>query len=351
VPGAFTVGIEPQGTSVRAMGEVAAAADRAGLAAAWAPELYHRSATISVAEMAHRTTRCTVGTAIAYGVGRSPLTLAAEARDLAELADGRFVLGLGNGTRRMIADWHGADPDAPAVRIEELVPLVRRLWRVHEGPVDHDGRFYRVRFRPTGELPPPAHAIPIWTAGVNPRMVESAGRVADGLLGHPLFTVGYLEDVVLPAIERGAAKTGRDPGTVAVASLLFASVHEDPEQARREVAAQIAFYASAKTYAPLLERTGFAAEGAAIRAAFAAGDHDAMIAAVSERMLDALAVAGAPGDVRAALRRFEGLLDHAILYAPSFRLTPERVRENTLALIAAVTGANASPARDAAVVR
>src|SRR6201994_4394159 len=114
------------------MGDLAAAAERAGLDAAWAPELYDRSATITLAEMAHRTSRCTVGTAIAYGVGRSPLTLAAEARDLDELSDGRFVLGLGNGTRRMISDWHGQDPDAPAVRIEELVPVVWRVWNPHE---------------------------------------------------------------------------------------------------------------------------------------------------------------------------------------------------------------------------
>jgi probable F420-dependent oxidoreductase len=332
----LSVGIEPQGTSVRAMGEVAAAADAAGLAAAWAPELYHRSSTISVAEMANRTERCTVGTAIAYGVGRSPLTLAAEARDLAELADGRFVLGLGNGTRRMMSDWHGADPEAPAVRMEELVPLVRRLWRMHEGPVQHEGRFYRIDFRPTGDVPPPPREIPIYTAGVNPRMIETAGRVADGLLGHTLFTVPYLEDVVLPAIENGALRNGRDPADVRVASLVFASVHADAEQARREVAAQIAFYASAKTYAPLLERAGFAAAGEAIRDAFVRHDLDAMVAAVPEAMVDALAVAGTPDDVRSGLRRYEGLLDQAILYAPSFRLTPERVQDNTLDLIKAV---------------
>ena len=167
-------------------------------------------------------------------------------------------------------------------------------------------------------------------------MIEAAGRVADGLLGHTLFTTGYLQDVALPAIERGTRRTGRSMGDVRVASLIFASVHEDAELARAEVAAQIAFYASAKTYAPLLERTGFGAVGEAIRAAFARGDLDAMVAAVPERMVDALAVAGTPADVRAGLRRYEGLLDHAILYAPSFRLTPERVHANTLGLIEAV---------------
>ena len=103
--------------------------------------------------------------------------------------------------------------------------------------------------------------IPVYTAGVNPRMIETAGRVADGLLGHTLFTTGYLQDVALPAIERGTRRTGRSMGDVRVASLVFASVHEDAELARAEVATQIAFYATAKTYAPLLERTGFGAVG------------------------------------------------------------------------------------------
>jgi probable F420-dependent oxidoreductase len=334
--GPLTIGVEAQGIGVRAMGELAAAADAAGFDAVWAPELYDRSATISASEMARCSRRCSVGTAIAYGVGRSPLTLAAEARDLDELAGGRFILGLGNGTRRMIADWHGQDPDAPAVRMEELVGLVRKLWQIHRGPVEHEGRFYRVSFRPTGEMAPPSReAIPVYTAGVNPRMVEVAGRVADGLLGHPLFTTTYLEDVVLPAVERGASRTGRALSEIRIASLLFAAVSDNPEMARREVAAQIAFYASAKTYAPLLERTGFAIEGERIREAFARGDLGGMVAAVSDRMIDALAVAGTADDVRSALARYQGLLDHAILYAPSVGKPADRVQESVLGLVTA----------------
>jgi probable F420-dependent oxidoreductase len=341
----MTFGIESQGTSVRAMGELAASAERAGLDAAWAPELYSRSATISVAEMASRTERCTVGTAIAYGVGRSPLTLAAEARDLDEVSDGRFVLGLGNGTRRMISDWHGQDPESPAVRVEELVPLLRELWRLHERPVDHEGRFYRLKIAPTGDLAPPLRErIPIYTAGVNPRMVESAGRVADGLLGHALFTTKHIEDVILPAVHKGAAHAGRDPGEVAIASLVISVVHEDPEVARREAAAQIGFYCSAKTYAGLLESNGFGAEGEAIRAAFAAGDWEGMVAAVSEPMVDRIALAGTAAEVRDAARRYEGLLDHLILYAPSYGMSPERAVENAGSLVAALGSGSGSGA-------
>lgn len=344
----LSFGIESQGPSVRAMGEIAALADAAGLDAAWAPELYNRSATITAADMAARTRRCTVGTAIAYGVGRSPLTLAAEARDLDEVSEGRFVLGLGNGTRRMIADWHGQDPDAPAVRMEELVGLVRRLWRMHERPVRHEGRFYRLDITPTGDLSPPLRAeIPIYTAGANPRMVEVAGRVADGLLGHALFTRPYIEDVVLPAVERGARRTGRTVADVRIASLVLAVADdEDPERARREVAAQIAFYTSAKTYAPLLDAGGFGLEAEGIREAFARRDPDAMVAAVPDRMVDAIGVAGSSDDVRSQLRRFEGLLDHAILYTPSFGITAERAAANARALVAAVGDAEPVGASD-----
>jgi probable F420-dependent oxidoreductase len=335
-----TLGIAPLGTSVRAMGDIAAAADAAGLDAVWTPELYNRSATITLAEMAHRTERCTVGSGIAYGVGRSPLTLAAEARDLDELADGRLVLGLGNGTRRMISDWHGQDPEAPAVRMEELVGLLGRLWRLHEEPVDHEGRFYRCRIRPTGDMVVPLRErIPIYTAGVNPRMIEVAGRVSDGLLGHPLFTVPYLEQEVRPAIARGAERTGRDPGDVRVASLVIAVIHDDVEQARFEAAAQIAFYCSVKTYDRILDMSGFGRQAAQIREAFAARDTDAMVAAVTDDMVDALAVAGSAEDVRAGLRRYDQLLDHIVLYVPGFMLPPERTLESALSLIEHVSPA------------
>jgi alkanesulfonate monooxygenase SsuD/methylene tetrahydromethanopterin reductase-like flavin-dependent oxidoreductase (luciferase family) len=139
-------------TSIEAMAAAAADADAAGFDAVWTSELYNRSATVTAAACAGATSRCALGTGILYGVGRSPLMLAAEARDLDELSHGRFVLGIGNGTRRMISDWHGLDGDAPALRMEELVPLVRRIWRLHEGPVRHEGRFYRCRIAALDDL-------------------------------------------------------------------------------------------------------------------------------------------------------------------------------------------------------
>jgi probable F420-dependent oxidoreductase len=315
--------------------EIAAAAEAAGLDAAWTSEFNDRSAIVALAAMAQHTKTCRVGSAIAYAVGRSPLILANESRGIDELSGGRLVLGLGTGTKGMQIGWHGvSDPESPALRLEELIPLLRRIWKLHEGPVRHEGRFYSMNLTATAEvLPPVRDQIPIYTAGVNRRMIETAGRVSDGLVCHPTFSSRYVHEVVRPAIAKGAQKTGRDPGNVEVVGMLLCSVHHDEEVARRELAAQLAFYAAPRAYAPMLEASGFAAEAERIRRAFADRDHEAMIAAVSDEMLDAIGVAGTPEQVRAGIARRAPDFDHLSLYSPSFTMTLERVQQNTLELI------------------
>lgn len=319
---------------VRDVGAAAVEAERRGFDTVWSPEFYVRSGIVTLAHVAGLTSSVNVGSAIAYAVGRSPLTIATEARSLDELSGGRLIFGLGTGTKRMMYDWHGTAPDAPAVRIEELVPLVRRLWRLHEGPVAHEGRFYRVDLQPTAEVHEPVRtAIPVYTAGVNDRMVEAAGRVADGLFGHVLFAPTYIEEFVRPAIARGAEKAERDPAEIAIAGMVITSVSEDEEQARREVAAQLAFYSVPAAYAPVLERQGFGAAAAAMREAFAARDFDAMVKHVPDAMIDTFACAGTPVQVREKLRAFDAVLDHTVVYTPSFRLSPERCNDVLRAVI------------------
>ena len=85
---------------------------------------------------------------------------------------------------------------------------------------------------------------------------------------------------------QGAARTGRDPSDVEIISMVMCAIHDDAEVARRELAQQIAFYSSVKSYETVLDVNGFASEGRTIREAFAQRDFPAMFAAVSEEMID-----------------------------------------------------------------
>jgi probable F420-dependent oxidoreductase len=307
-------------SSVHETVEAARLAERAGFESVWATEFTDRSATVALAALAQGTESVTLGSAIAYAFGRTPLVLAAEARDLDSLSGGRLILGLGTGTRRMQRDWHGLDGEHPAGRMEELVPLLRRLLHLHEGPVEHEGRFYRVVVKPTAPVAPPLRTdLPIYMAGVNARMIEAAGAVSDGLVGHPLFTPEYTHDVVRPALARGAERAGRaEPPPIA--GYVTCSVNEDGDQARRDAAAIVAFNSTVKTYGAIHRHHGFEAEVDGIREAWKAGDWEGMAGAVSDRMLDAIVLAGTADEVREQYReRRAGLFERTLLWPPAFR--------------------------------
>lgn len=293
-------------------------AEQAGFASVWTTEFHHRSATIPLAAIIQATSRVQVGTAIAYAFGRTPVVLAGEIRDLDELSGGRLKFGLGTGTRRMQQDWHGLDGERPALRMEELVPLVRRLWSLDHGPVEFEGDFYRLSVKPTAPVDPPLRRdVPLYMAGVNARMIESVGRVGDGLIGHPLFTSSYTKEVVRPALAKGAGLRGRP--VPPVAGYLTCAVDEDGDRARQEAAAIIAFNSTVKTYEAIHRHHGFMDEVQAIRAAWKQGDFPGMVGAVTREMIDTIAVAGTPAEVRALYDARARDYDEVLLWPVAFR--------------------------------
>lgn len=305
----------------------------------WSSEFAHRSGTVPLAAMAVATDRIGLGSAIVYGFGRSPAVLAGEAADVDRLSGGRLILGLGSAQPSRMADWLGVDPTHPAPRMAELVGLLRELWALHRGPVEHDGRFYHVRVAPFGAIEPPLReAIPIYVAAVNQHMVRVAGTVADGLIAHPLMSPAAFRELVRPQLDEDGR--GRQV-PVRTVGMVITCISEDRAQARREAAAQVAFYATNETYDFLLDFHGVMDAAREIRQAVAARDWDAAIRTAPDAMVDSMAAWGTPEEVRERVVGHIGMYDHLVFHTPSMVAAPPpgsgfgpgRYRENLDAIL------------------
>lgn len=307
--------------------DLARRAEEAGFDSAWAPEFHNHSGPLALAAAALATERIELGTAIAWAFGRAPLLTAVTALDLDEMSGGRFVLGLGTGTRRMRTDWLGAPAERPASRLRETVEAVRAVWdSANAGAVQYEGELVKLSMRPYGRPGQVRPRIPVYVAAVNEGMTRMAGAIADGVVAHPMATGRYIEEVMRPAIAEGAAAAGRAPSDVAIADWVLLAVSEDRAQAREDAKRQIAFHATVRTYDRILDLHGFTDVAARIRELWKSFDLGGMTALVTDEMLDEMAVAGTPDECRAALERRAQTSERLLLGAPVVATDPERIR-------------------------
>ena len=315
--------------------ELAAQAETAGASAFCAGEFADLSAYVTTTEMAQHTSSAMVGPGIAYAFARSPFVHAATMRHISQKSAGRVFLGLGAGTSRMNRDWFGVDAAHPAPRMGELIEVTRAFLHAENGePVKYQGEFYSIdadiRAPVLGRL-----EVPILIGAFNKVMVRTAGRVADGVLGHGLFTDRWWAESVEPALARGAESGGRKPADLRRWGWLITAIDdEDPSRAVREAKLQIAFYLTVRTYDSLVELHGWQDEVAAIRAAFRSERPDSIADHVTDDMLWSIAICGDSDQAREMLSARTRLPDLAFSSPPSFLVGRRRRAHYDTAAIA-----------------
>ncbi len=310
--------------------KLAADAEAAGFGALWTSEMFHDPFS-PLAAAATRTSHIGLGTSIALAFVRSPWVLALTALDLDAMSGGRFVLGLGTGLKRSNERWHGIAYGKPTPHIREVVQLIRLITeRAHGGePIKFSGQFYTLDIQGWRRPQPPIRErIPIYLAGVREGMIRAAASVADGLLGHPIYSLRWTQEVVVPALVRGLKEAGREREGFELCLGVCCAVDTDVGRARRAAAATIAFYATVKTYEPLF--ASFPREVRAIQEALLKGDTSGAAEAVSDDMIDTFAAAGDADHVRAQVKPYLELADTVCLSPPDQLIDPaetERYRQ------------------------
>jgi len=301
---------------------LASRAEEAGFAALWSSEVSH-DPFLQLGLAATQTKRIELGTAIALSFTRSPMALAYTCWDLAALTGGRFILGLGtqvkaHNERRFSVPW-----SAPLPRLEEVILGLRAIWhswRTGER-LNFRGDHYRFTLMTPFFTPPRLpYEVPVYIAGVNTGLCRLAGRLCDGFLVHPLHSVRYLSEVIRPAIQDGARAVGRDGSACMLSASVFVVTGEDEAQrsfTREMVRQQIGFYASTPSYSAVFDLHGWTEVRQTLSQMASRKQWGDMPALVSDEMVETFAIAAAPEEVgRAALARYQGLVDRITFYLP-----------------------------------
>ncbi len=304
-------------------GALSRRAEEYGFDCVWVNETKH-DPFLQLALAAAETKRIMVGTSIALAFTRSPTALAYTAWDLQRLSSGRLILGLGSQVKGHMERRFGVKWEPPVRKMRDVVMAVRSVWESWQTgrQLDYDGRYFKLDLMTPFFSPGPIESprIPIYIAGVNRLMCSLAGEAGDGLHVHPLHTVRYLQEVVLPALEKGVKRAKRRKEEVTVAASVFAAVGDTQSEIRsvREAyRGQIAFYASTRTYRRLMELHGWGDVCDRLHALSLRGEWGMMAGEVTDEMLGKFVVESGWGEIGRELKsRYGGLVDRVRLYLP-----------------------------------
>jgi probable F420-dependent oxidoreductase len=277
---------------------------------------------LPLAHAAAATERLQIGTNIAVAFARSPFSMAQIAWDLQRDSAGRFRLGLGTQVRAHIERRFSMTFDHPAARVSDYIRCVRAIWDTFQTGARpaYEGPYYQFKLmNPFFNPGPIDHPyIPIYLAGVNPRMCRAAGEVADGFHVHPMHSAAYLRDVVRPALAEGARIGARELAELELYAPVFVISGEtqaEHDEMAQMVRAQVSFYGSTPSYAGVLEYHGYAELGRKLNGLMREGKTREMAAAIPDDLLEQIAIIGKPAEVGQRMReRYDGLLDRVSVY-------------------------------------
>ena len=267
-------------------------AEELGVKAVWLTTGLGSDALSIFAGAAATTRHVIMGTAIVPTFPRHPLVMAQQAADIASIAPGRLVLGIGPSHGPAMTGRYGIPYAKPLEHLREYVAVLRAA--LNEGTVDFTGERYSVHAATVKA------EVPIIISALRAQSYSLGGEIADGAVAW-ICPAPYLREVARPAMERGAAQAGRAvPPMIAHA---FLCVSEDREAMLQAVPSVLGRYPTTPNYQAMFDAAGYpeAREGkwsaAMLEAVVLQGDE----AAVTRQVASFMATSGAQAIILSVL--------------------------------------------------
>ena len=285
----------------KAVTDIAINAQTLGYKSFWTVEANGTDAMSLLGAVSHAAPKLDLATGIIPIQLRTPALTAMTAATLQALnPDVDVLLGIGVSAPGILMQHGERATDKPIGMMREYVALLREC--LSGEPVTFEGDYFRSkRFRlgvRLGERKPK-----IIMAALNPQMLKLAGEVADGVL------LNYL-----PASHVGTSiEQVRKGGDATIYAYVHAAVG-DFERSARSARKDLFNYAMADGYARMFSQAGFADEIKALRARQAEKDREGALAAVSERMIQAIDFIGNEPEVTAFVKDYvDAGVEHPVL--------------------------------------
>ncbi|KAA1193202.1 TIGR03617 family F420-dependent LLM class oxidoreductase [Pseudohalioglobus sediminis] len=295
--------------------------------------------------------RLRLGTGVAIAFPRSPMVMANLGWDLQAASKGRFELGLGtqvkgHNERRFSVPW-----SAPVPRLKEYIGALRAIWRSWKtgAPLAFDGEHYRFTLMTPNFTPEamPFSPPPVTMAAVGPAMLRLAGEVADGVRLHAFCTRKYFQNAVLPQLQTGLDRAGRNRASLQVSGGGFVVTGATDAEVERSIEfhrQRIAFYGSTRAYWPVLEQHDLLDVGEQLNAMARQSQWRDMPAVISDDVLQLFCAIGRHDQIATQIEsRFAGLAD-AVSDSASYEMPgrlPAQVIEDIRAIPMAFQGFSA----------
>lgn len=288
-----------------------------GITDGWFADAGAPDSLTQVAAVAHHTRDMRIGVAVTPVYTRSPAVLAATADVLSQLLPGRFIMGLGSSSQTIMGAWNGIPLDKPLTRVKETAIMVRSMLTGEKSNFELETLSSKGYRQAPCENPPP-----IYLAGLRANMLEMAAEVGDGVIIN-LWPQGALPKM-LEHVKIGAERAGKNAEDVEIVNRAMVLVTDDKELGRNIFRASFGPYYATPVYNKYLAWAGYEDAAAAIREGWAQKDREKTAAAMSDEMIDQIAVIGSEEEVRERIRTDANTGVHTQIIAP-MAINPEEM--------------------------
>lgn len=272
----------------------------------WVPETWGMECFSIMSAIAHRSSCKRIGSSILNIYSRSPAALAMGAVTMDVLSRGRFVLGLGASSPKIVQGLHGQAYGTPLQRMRESIQIIR--YALDGKMINHTGSIYDTEGFSL-LVSKYSQSIPLYLAAVNKKMIDLAWELADGVIFY-LRPLDELQDTIHVMQQERRIQTTHQ---------IITAVSDDAESAYRCARQTLAFYISVgDVYREFLAKCGYQGITDRIHDEYKNSGLKRVAQLIPDDMLHALTACGTPQECKSTIQsvRRAGVTEPILQFNP-----------------------------------